>query len=94
MNHDHLMYVFCCTLGANIDVRMVGGKTTEGFCLTLPGVQLDVSVLLKEKKFRGKGNKDGALQAMRNLQEEGLGQLKEKENKSKTDKTNKSSVKV
>ena len=86
-------------LGASIKstFKVVGGKTTEAFCLTLPGAHLDLSVLLKEKKFRGKGNKEGALQAMRNLQENGLRQLKEKENnsdKNKTDKTNKSSVKV
>ena len=50
-------------------------------------------MLFKAKKFRGKGNKEGALHAMRNLQD-GLGQLKEKEHMSKTDKTNKSSIKV
>lgn len=87
---------FCCPLGASIDsnVRMVGGKTTEGFCLTLPELMWMSLYFSRRKKFRGKGNKEGALQAVRNLQEDGLGQLKEKEHKSKTDKTNKSSIKV
>ncbi len=60
----------------------VGGKSNEAFCLTLPGNLLDVSKLLnKEKKFRHRGNKEGALQAMRNLQEDGLGNLEEKQAK-------------
>lgn len=58
-----------------------GGKSTEGFCLTLPGKQLDVSMLLKEKKFRGKGNEEGALTAMRVLEEDGQGRLEEKQTK-------------
>ena len=67
---------------------VVGKLTVEGFCLTLPGKQLDLSVLLKEKKFRHKGNKEGALRAMRILEEDGLGRLDEKK------LSNKSSVKV
>ena len=67
---------------------VVGKSTVEGFCLTLPGKQLDLSVLLKEKKFRHKGNKEGALRAMRILEEDGLGRLDEKK------LSNKSSVKV
>ena len=38
-----------------------GGKSNEALCLTLPGNQLDLSALLKDKKFRGQGNKDGCL---------------------------------
>ena len=66
---------------------VVGKSTVEGFCLTLPGKQLDLSVILKEKKFRHKGNKEGTLRAMRIL-EDGLGRLDEKK------LSNKSSVKV
>ena len=69
-------------------IPVVGKSTVEGFCLTLPGKQLDLSVLLKEKKFRNKGNKEGALRAMRILEEDGLGRLDEKK------LSNKSSVKV
>lgn len=69
-------------------VPVVGKSTVEGFCLTLPGKQLDLSILLKEKKFRHKGNKEGALRAMRILEDDGLGRLEEKK------LSNKSSVKV
>ena len=66
--HRHLLYG--CMLANN-----------EGLCLTLPGSQLDVSVMLKDKKFRGRGNKEGALQALRKLDEDGLGKLQEKQTK-------------
>lgn len=42
----------------------------------LPGRTLDLSVLLATKKFRGRGNKDGALAAFRELEAAGLGNLK------------------
>ena len=36
---------------------------TASFCLTLPGKNLHLSSLLQSKKFRNKGNKEGALAA-------------------------------
>ena len=48
-----------------------------GFCLTLPGKILYLSPLLALKKFRKKGNKDGAVRAFYRLQEEGLGRVLE-----------------
>lgn len=62
-------------------MRVTSGRSNESFCLTLPGIYLDLSVLLKDKKFRGRGNKEGALYAMRNLVKEGLGKLEEKQSK-------------
>ena len=56
---------------------MIGGKSTEAFCLTLQGHQLNLSALLKEKKFRHRGHKEGALQAMRNLMQDDMGKLEE-----------------
>jgi hypothetical protein len=44
----------------------------------LPGTILDVTTLLACKKFRSRGNKEGALQAMRALEADGLGKLIEK----------------
>ena len=41
----------------------------------LPGSILKLSSLLVKKKFTGKGNKEGAVQAFKDLQEAGLGQL-------------------
>lgn len=50
---------------------------TSGFCLTLPGQTLYLTPLLALKKFRKRGNKDGAIRAFYRLQEEGLGKVLE-----------------
>ena len=55
---------------------MSGGS--KALCLTVPGAVLDLSALLKDKKFRNRGNREGALKAMKILQDEGLGKLEEK----------------
>ena len=73
-----------CTPGPSEELKgpiPCGGKSNEAFCLILPGNQLDLSALLKDKKFRHRGNKEGALQAMRILEEDGLGKLEEKQTK-------------
>jgi hypothetical protein len=50
--------------------------SNEAFVLTLPGKSLDVSLLVnKKKKFRSRGGREGALQTMQQLEEEGLGRL-------------------
>ena len=46
---------------------------TAAYCLTLPGKVLYLSPLLSAKKFRNRGNKDGAVRAFLQLEEEGLG---------------------
>ena len=46
-----------------------------GLCLTLPGRTLHLKALLAAKKFRNRGNKDGALAAFYQLEEEGLGKV-------------------
>lgn len=57
-------------------------QTNEAFVLTLPGRCLDVSSLInKKKKFRNRGGKDGALNAMRKLEECGMGRLVVKKSK-------------
>ena len=43
------------------------------YCLTLPGQTLYLNPLLQAKKFRKRGNKDGAVRAFLQLEEEGLG---------------------
>ena len=48
-----------------------------GYCLTLPGKTLYLSPLLALKKFRNKGNKDGAVRSFYRLQDEGFGKVKE-----------------
>ncbi|MCG8621326.1 MAG: hypothetical protein MJE68_04890 [Proteobacteria bacterium] len=43
--------------------------------MTLPGKQLVLSVLLQAKKFRARGNKEGAVAALKELERAGLGEL-------------------
>lgn len=50
--------------------------SNEAFTLTLPGKCLDVSTLCnKKKKYRTRGGVDDALEAMKKLENEGLGKL-------------------
>lgn len=46
---------------------------TAAYCLTLPGETLYLTPLLAAKKFRNRGNKDGAVRAFAQLEDEGLG---------------------
>jgi hypothetical protein len=45
------------------------------YCLLLPGKVLHISALLIAKRFRDKGNKDGAVRAIRTLESAGLGEV-------------------
>ena len=58
------------------EVKDVEGSTAA-YCLSLPGKTLFLTHLLSLKKFRKKGNKDGALRAFYKLEEEGLGRVLE-----------------
>ena len=49
--------------------------SNAAYCLLLPGIRLNLSNLLAAKKFRSRGNKDGAIAAMRKLEEDSLGKL-------------------
>ena len=47
--------------------------------LTMPGKTFDVSHIVNKKKwFRNRNGRDGAILAMKNLQRDGLGELREK----------------
>ena len=48
-----------------------------GYTLPLPGKRLDISAIVKAKKFKNKGNKPAALDACKKLEEAGLGNLQE-----------------
>ena len=52
-------------------------KSTEAMCLTLPGKMLHLTALFTAKKINNRGTKEGALQALRRLESEGLRQLYE-----------------
>ena len=55
------------------------------YCLLLPGKRLHLSALLFERKFRGRGNKTAALEALHQLEAAGLGKLeKEKSHRGTT----------
>ena len=56
--------------------------SNEAFVLQLPGKTLDVSLLVNaKKKFRNRGGKEGAMKAMKQLEENGLGRLVVKKSK-------------
>lgn len=48
-------------------------ECAASYMLTLPGKVLDISVLNTSRKFREFGNKDGAVAAIKLLQESGIG---------------------
>ena len=48
------------------------------YCLLLPGKILHISALLSAKRFRDKGNKDGAVRGIKTLEAAGLGEIIEK----------------
>ncbi len=52
-------------------------KAVAMFCLLLPGKVLHMSALLAAKRFRDKGNKDGAVKAIKMLESAGLGTVRE-----------------
>jgi len=52
-------------------------KATALFCLMLPGRKLHLKPLLAMKKFRNRGNKNGAVKAFYYLEAEGLGKVLE-----------------
>ena len=43
----------------------------------MPGKNLDLSAIIRAKKFKSRGNKPAALQAFKTLQEAGIGTLEE-----------------
>ena len=56
----------------------VEDSSLAAYCLLLPGRTLNSSALLAAKRFRDKGNKDGAVRGIKMLQAAGLGEVIEK----------------
>lgn len=50
-------------------------RRNAAFALLLPGKVLHLSALIVTRKFRDRGNKAGALEAMKHLESCGLGKL-------------------
>ena len=61
------------------DQLQIDGHSAAAHSLRLPGKRLFLTPLLKAKKFRNYGNKQGALGAWKELQESGIGQIEQKE---------------
>ena len=53
--------------------------SNAAYTLALLGRILDLSTLSSNKKYRNRSNKDGALAAMKKLENDGLGKIKKKE---------------
>lgn len=72
------------------DEAASSGMTKENsraaYCLVLPGKTLYLTPLLNIKKFRAHGNKDGAVTAFFQLQEENLGKICYRKFKGKSSK--------
>ena len=49
------------------------------YTLLQPGKVLDLSIMLKNKKYQNRGQKEGAVKAMKKLEADGFGVLKKKE---------------
>ena len=49
--------------------------STEAFTLLLPGTKLDISELVKSRKYKKKGNKAVLLESCESLEKKGLGKL-------------------
>ena len=56
-------------------------ESTEALILGLPGECLDVTYWVHKERFRHRGGIEGTLQAMKNLQENGMGKLEQKSKK-------------
>lgn len=77
--HVHSL-CFTCTVetlytysGDPVIEGLGGDDATAAYCLQLPGKTLYLTPLLAQKKFRKRGNKDGAVRAFYQLEAEGLG---------------------
>ena len=72
-------HVYFCDTGKRIECMQAASTKThvsiEAFCLLLPGRELHLPSLLMAKTFRNRGNKEGALAALRKLENDGLGTL-------------------
>ena len=72
----------CCTGITDEADKPPELSSTPGYCLKLPGRNLNLTALLYAKKFRNHGYKSGALAAFDELEAEGLGKLELKQTKS------------
>ncbi len=67
-------HLFTIAASTNVSAGLMCQENSVAmFCLLLPGKVLHISALLAAKRFRDKGNKDGAVRAIKRLESAGLG---------------------
>ena len=67
-----------CIISGNTEASDNADEETianAAYCLLLPGKTLDLSALLVAKKFRYRGNKEGAISVLKLLEKDGLGKV-------------------
>ena len=76
------MYFYCVTyapessqIPLGVEANKTDGQRSATTCLLLPGKMLDLKVLIQKRTFRNSGNKSGAVQGFKLLQENGLGAI-------------------
>ena len=80
--HYSASLLACCSCIIIVSQHMENSPVSEdkqvaSFCLTIPGKVLHISTLLAKKFFRNRGNKDGAVRAIKILEKGGLGTVYE-----------------
>lgn len=68
----HCIFI-AADIGDGKDSALSEDAKIAAYCLLLPGDTLHLTPLLAAKKFRNKGNKDGAIRAFGLLEKDGLG---------------------
>ena len=79
LNVTHTQCILAFIAGSMVTTP--NASSLVSYCLLLPGKKLHLSALLTAKKFRGKGNKDGAVAAFREIADAGLGMLSTEESR-------------
>ena len=67
----------CFHFTANTVPPPCDDSNLEGYTLLQDGEKLNISALVKAKKYKGRGNKAAAVEACKKLQEKGFGKLLE-----------------
>lgn len=85
----HMIYFFLYVAFTVTSTQDSQAHDNAAFSLLLPGRILYLSALLVQTKFRGRGNKAGALSGWNLLQEAGVAKLVERKHGRGTDKVRK-----
>ena len=73
--NEHYPFVPYTNIGPSVALQGDQVRANASLCLTLPGRKLNLSALLTLRKFRKRGDKEGALAGFRALESAKLGQI-------------------